>query len=80
MCRESAPLLPYEPEKYVYQMFGIRADHRDDLMIFLKSQGIATGCHYTPLSIQPLFAPWGENCPYLKKNTIALSPCLCMRT
>ncbi len=63
-----APLLPYEPEKYVYQMFGIRTDPRDDLMIFLKSQGIATGCHYTPLSIQPLFKPWGENCPFIEKE------------
>ncbi len=63
-----SPLLPYEPDKYVYQMFGIRADRRDDLMIFLKSQGVATGCHYTPLSIQPLFKPWGENCPYIEKE------------
>ena len=62
------PLLPYEPDKYVYQMFGIRADRRDDLMIFLKSQGIATGCHYTPLSIQPLFKPWGGNCPFIQKE------------
>lgn len=63
-----APLLPYEPEKYVYQMFGIRTDPRDDLMIFLKAQGIATGCHYTPLSLQPLFKPWGENCPFVEKE------------
>jgi len=63
-----ALLLPYEPEKYVYQMFGIRTDPKDDLMIFLKSKGIATGCHYTPLSIQPLFKLWGENCPYIEKE------------
>jgi perosamine synthetase len=60
------PLLPYEPDKYVYQMFGIRAEKRDDLMIYLKTKGIATGCHYTPLSIQPLFSPWGENCPFIE--------------
>lgn len=62
------PLLPFEPEKYPYQMFGIRAGHRDDLMIFLKNKGIATGCHYTPLSVQPLFKPWGNNCPYIEKE------------
>jgi len=62
------PLLPYEPDKYMYQMFGIRTDRRDDLMIFLKSKGIATGCHYTPLSIQPLFKPWGENCLFVEKE------------
>jgi perosamine synthetase len=60
------PLLPFEPEKYVYQMFGIRAEKRDELMVYLKSQGIATGCHYTPLSIQPLFTPYGHNCPYIE--------------
>ncbi len=62
------PLLPFEPEKYPYQMFGIRSDNRDDLMIFLKSKGIATGCHYTPLSIQPLFKAWSHNCPYIEKE------------
>ena len=31
------PLLPFEPENYVYQMFGIRAEKRDELMIYLKS-------------------------------------------
>ena len=60
------PLLPFEPENYCYQMFGIRAYERDELMIHLKSRGIATGCHYTPLSIQPLFEPWGQNCPYIE--------------
>jgi len=69
------PLLPFEPEMYPYQMFGIRAEKRDDLMIYLKSKGIATGCHYTPLSVQPLFRPWGNNCHYIEnehKNFITL--------
>ncbi|MCB0618212.1 MAG: DegT/DnrJ/EryC1/StrS family aminotransferase [Saprospiraceae bacterium] len=60
------PLLPFEPENYCYQMFGIRVDDRDELMIHLKSRGIATGCHYTPLTVQPLFRPWGDNCPYVE--------------
>ncbi|GAP42350.1 dTDP-4-amino-4,6-dideoxygalactose transaminase [Lentimicrobium saccharophilum] len=62
------PLLPYEPDNYVYQMFGIRAEKRDELMIYLKSKGIATGCHYTPLSIQPLFRQWGFNCPFIEEE------------
>lgn len=62
------PLLPYDPEQYVYQIFGVRAERRDDLMIYLKSKGIATGCHYTPLSIQPLFKKWGHNCPFIEKE------------
>lgn len=62
------PLLPYEPEKYNYWMFGIRVEKRDDLMIYLKSKGIATGCHYTPLSIQPLFKPYANECDYIEKE------------
>ena len=62
------PLLPFEPEKYVYQMFGIRSEKRDDLMIYLKSKGIATGCHYTPLSLQPLFKPYSRDCPVVEKE------------
>lgn len=60
------PLLPFEPETYAYQMFGVRADRRDELMIHLKSKGIATGCHYTPLSIQPLFKPYAYDCDYIE--------------
>jgi perosamine synthetase len=62
------PLLPFEPDKYTYQMFGIRAEFRNDLIIYLKSKGISTGCHYTPLSTQPLFKEWGENCPFIEKE------------
>ena len=57
------PLLPFEPDKYVYQMFGIRCDNRDDLISFLKSKDIATGCHYTPLHTQPLFKQFRGICP-----------------
>lgn len=62
------PLLPYEPGKYTYQMFGVRAEKRDELMIYLKSKGIATGCHYTPLSVQPLFKQYGNNCPFIEQE------------
>lgn len=62
------PLLPYEPVNYVYQMFGIRAENRDDLIIYLKSKGIATGCHYTPLSLQPLFRPYAKDCSFIEKE------------
>lgn len=62
------PLVPYEPENYCYQMFGIRADRRDELMIYLKSKGIATGCHYTPISLQPLFKPYSSGCEYIEKE------------
>lgn len=63
------PILPFEPEKYPYQMFGIRAEKRDKLMIYLKSKGIATGCHYTPLTLQPLFKKFNNNCPFIEKES-----------
>jgi perosamine synthetase len=62
------PLLPFEPEKYPYQMFGIRSDNRNELMIYLKSKGIATGCHYTPLSLQPLFKLYSNDCGFIEKE------------
>ena len=62
------PLLPFEPENYYYWMFAIRTEQRDELMIHLKSKGIATGCHYTPLSTQPLFERYGGSCPYVEEE------------
>jgi perosamine synthetase len=62
------PIIPYETDKYIYQMFGIRAIERNSLMIYLKSQGIATGCHYTPLTMQPLFKPYSFDCAYIEKE------------
>jgi perosamine synthetase len=62
------PLLPYDPDNYVYQIFGIRAERRDELMIYLKSKGVATGCHYTPLSMQPLFKPYANHCRYIEEE------------
>jgi perosamine synthetase len=62
------PLLPYMPENYVYQIFGVRTKRRDEMIMHLKSRGIATGCHYTPLSFQPLFKKWGGNCPFIERE------------
>lgn len=63
-----SPLLPFEPEKYPYHIFGIRVEYRDALMIYLKSKGIATGCHYTPLSLQPLFRAYAKDCDFIEKE------------
>lgn len=63
-----APLLPFDPDRYPYQMFGIRTDMRDAVIIHLKTNGIATGCHYTPLHTQPLFRSYSGNCPFIEKE------------
>lgn len=62
------PLLPFDTGHYNYQMFGIRTDNRDGLMIHLKNSGIATGCHYTPLSRQPLFRPYAFGCDFIERE------------
>jgi len=62
------PLVPYEPDSYNYQMFGLRCDRRDELMIFLKNSGIATGCHYTPLHMQPLYKVYTGYCPFIERE------------
>tara|TARA_Y100000590_G_scaffold211779_1_gene239974 strand:- start:9965 stop:11089 length:1125 start_codon:yes stop_codon:yes gene_type:complete len=71
------PMIPFKPEKFVYQMFGIRTEKKDETIIYLKSKGIATGCHYTPLTMQPLFSEYKTECPvaeseYYKMITLPL--------
>jgi perosamine synthetase len=60
-------LLPYEPDEYAYWMFGIRCHKRDELIIRLKSKGIATGVHYMPLTLHPLFKPYNTATPVSKE-------------
>ncbi len=57
------PIFPYEPSKYVYWFFGIRTKKRDELIIHLKNNGISTGVHFYPLTMQPLFKSYGKDCP-----------------
>lgn len=49
-------------------MFGVRAEKKDKLILYLKSKEIATGCHYTPLSMQPLFKPYAKECPIVERE------------
>lgn len=67
-CQTIKPIVPYQTEKYVYQMFGIRTKHKEDLILYLKSKGIATGCHYTPLTMQPLFKIYASECAVAEKE------------
>jgi dTDP-4-amino-4,6-dideoxygalactose transaminase len=46
--------------KHVYYMYVIRMQHRDELMKYLKQQGIECGIHYPiPLHLQPAYASLG---------------------
>jgi perosamine synthetase len=56
------PIFPYEPDKNVYWIFGIRCKKRDDLIMHLKSREIATGVHYMPLTSHPILKPFVSEC------------------
>jgi perosamine synthetase len=60
------PLIPYALNTgSVYHIFGVRTDpsRRNGLMHFLKQHEIATGVHYTPLTLHPLFHSHKEDVP-----------------
>jgi len=58
-----SPIFPYEPEKYAYWYFGIRCQKRDALINHLTRKHIATGVHFYPLTLQPLFKKYNVDCP-----------------
>jgi perosamine synthetase len=57
------PLLPYNENEGAYWLFGMRTPNRDDVIRHLKSHRIATGVHYMPLSLHPLFASYNRDLP-----------------
>jgi perosamine synthetase len=54
-CQQIRPLLPYDLEGSSYWLFGVRCDRRGDLILHLKRRGVATGVHFMPLPLHPLF-------------------------
>lgn len=53
---------PYEPSwsRAVYHLYVVRSEHREELMGFLKKQGIGTGIHYPiPLHLQKAYQGLG---------------------
>lgn len=82
-CKLLKPCIEYS-NSYVYQIFAILSPKKDFSIRFFKQKGIATGCHYTPLSEQPLLHaadeseasyPHSENI-YNQLITIPLHPLL----
>ena len=53
---------PYEPSwsRAVYHLYVVRTEHREELMAFLKEEGIGTGIHYPiPLHLQKAYHALG---------------------
>lgn len=62
------PIFPYSTDaNEAYWYFGIRCARRDELILHLKRKGIATGVHFYPLPLQPLFKPYDNGCPVAKE-------------
>jgi perosamine synthetase len=66
-CRRVRPLQPYALHESGYWIFGVRCDDRDALILHLKQRGIATGVHYMPLPMHPLFRRHDEPIPVARK-------------
>ncbi|CAD5962006.1 Spore coat polysaccharide biosynthesis protein SpsC [Planktothrix tepida] len=62
-CRNIQPLYPYDLKDSSYWIFGVRCAKRDDLILHLKQKGIATGVHYMPLPLHPLFKDYNSEIP-----------------
>lgn len=66
-CERIRPLLPYDLKDNAYWIFGVRCDNRDELIIHLKQRGIATGVHYMPLTMHPLFRRYPSSVPVAER-------------
>ncbi|MDX6403389.1 MAG: perosamine synthetase [Blastocatellia bacterium] len=67
-CEQIKPLLPYEvTEGASYWLFGVRCERRDELIIHLKQRGIASGVHFMPLPLHPLFRSYNDVIPVARR-------------
>lgn len=74
-------IVPYETQDgtHVYHMYVLQSEHREDLVSYLKDNGIATGIYYpVPLHLQKVYSGLGykegdmPNAEYLSKRTFAI--------
>jgi perosamine synthetase len=66
-CRQIQPILPYQLKDASYWLFGVRCRRREELILHLKRQGIATGVHFLPLPLHPLFRNHKEPIPVARE-------------
>jgi len=61
------PLFPYALANSCYWIMGVRCEDRDGLILHLKHRGIATGVHYMPLPMHPLFKGYHAEIPVAER-------------
>ena len=55
------PTFPYILTKSSYWLFSVKTKYRDELVDFLKSNGISTAVHFVPLPLHKLFKKYNRN-------------------
>jgi len=60
-------MFPYHLTENSYWIFGVRCRERDRLILYLKGKGIATGVHYMPLPMHPLFRKYTSKVPVAER-------------
>lgn len=65
MGREGAikTAVPYDLQESSYWAFMVRVKERDRFILEMKKKGIATGVHYMPITLHPLFLPYQTETP-----------------
>jgi perosamine synthetase len=66
-CEQIQPLLPYQLDGSAYWLFGVRCERRDELIMHMKQRAIATGVHFLPLPMHPLFREHAEVVPNARR-------------
>lgn len=62
-CTHFQALYPYELQDSAYWIFGLRCRKRDELIVHLQNKEIATGVHFLPLPLHPLFKNFKSDIP-----------------
>ena len=53
--------------KSAWHNYVIKVPRRDDLMAYLQELGIATGMHYFPNHLYPMYKPWYRELPVAER-------------
>lgn len=55
--------IPYHLQDSSYWAFVVRVEDRERFILYMKDRGVATGVHYMPLTMHPLFMKYQTEAP-----------------
>lgn len=59
--------LPYDLKDSSYWIFMVRVKERDNFIMHMKKNGVATGVHYMPLTAHPFFSKFKSDSPVAER-------------